>query len=336
MADDALVLHPQWRAWVTRNLVDGATIEAVTEALVEEGMDGRQARALAEAIAREPGTIEAHRLQRRCRALELLVRLRRDHRGEIAIERRAMPSADELRTRYWAPGVPVIVTGLVTRWPAFGRWTPADLAARFGDVTIQACVGREGVSRPDADWAEVRRRLPLREFVALLDGGAGNDAYVIAKNDLLCNPALAPLLDEIELPPEIFGPRLDPTRMALWLGGAGTHTPLHHDTDNAMFAQVYGRKRLRLAPPESLALLDRSDGLYCRWDPRTDEDLRDAPEPLVEIELQAGEALFIPAGWWHQVDALTPSISVSNLVWAWPNDYRWYKPGTALAGRPIG
>ena len=67
-----------------------------------------------------------------------------------------------------------------------------------------------------------------------------------------------------------------------------------------------------------------------------DAELANAPEPLVEVVLAPGEALFIPAGWWHQVDALDVSISVSILSLAWPNDFSWYKPGTALAGRRAG
>ena len=46
--------------------------------------------------------------------------------------------------------------------------------------------------------------------------------------------------------------------------------------------------------------------------------------------MQPGEALFIPAGWWHQVDALDPSISVTILDFTFTNDYGWYRPGTAL------
>jgi hypothetical protein len=58
--------------------------------------------------------------------------------------------------------------------------------------------------------------------------------------------------------------------MGLWIGSSGTHTPLHHGTDNSVFCQVRGRKRFRLAPPASLGLLDGSRGVYSHWDPRDD------------------------------------------------------------------
>lgn len=334
---DAVVLHPRWRAWIAENLVRGASSDEVIEGLTEEGIDGVQARAMVEAIQHEACGPVAQHWYRRAQALDTMLRLRHVHRiapGLTPISRRPLPEVAEFLERYWAPGVPAIFTDVVPRWPAFGRWSMAHFADRFGDVRLEASVGRDAAGKPDADWSELRSRLPMREIVARIENGSGNDLYVIAKNDALRNPELRPLLDDIAFPRDYFGDTLEPRRMALWLGGARTHTPLHHDTDNSMFCQVVGRKRFHLAPPESLALLERSDGLYCRWDPKTDEErAADPPERLVGVTLQPGEALFLPAGWWHQVDALDPSISVSNLHWAWPNDFGWYKPGTQLAGR---
>jgi len=332
MTDDDGAVHPQWRGWVAENLARGATAVELEAALVAEGVPVEHARACILEIAESPALVEARKLARRVAALEQMLRLRRAHR-EPTIERRELPDAAEFRARYWVPGVPAIFTDLVRRWPAFGRWGPQDFAARLGDVPIEACVGRTGVADPDSRWDLVKRELTMAQFVALLET-PGNDAYVIAKNAALRRQQLRALLDEITLPPEIFGPTLQPTRMGLWFGAAGTHTPLHHDGDNSMFCQVVGRKRFRLAPPESIPLLDASRGVYSRWDPK--DDASDGPEPLVEIVLEPGDALFLPAGWWHQVDALDLGISVSILAFAWANDYGWYRPGSVLAGRGGG
>jgi hypothetical protein len=332
MSDDDLVIHPQWRAWVAQNLARGAAVDDIVAELAHEGVSEAEARALCEALADSPALAEARALWRRVLALEQIVRLRNDHRREqpLAIERRELPDAEEFLARYWVPGVPVVLTDLVPRWPAFERWSPAYFVERFGDVKVHACVGRNRIEHPDADWAEVERELTVRELVALLESGTtANDVYLIAKNAVLARPELRALLDDIAAPPEFFPARLDPMRIALWLGGAGTHTPLHHDGDNSMFCQIRGRKRIRLLPPESIALLDRARGVYSRWDPpdRIDDE---APETVRELVVGPGEALFIPAGWWHQVDALDPSISVTILDFAFRNDYGWYRPGTAL------
>jgi len=334
---DPWMIHPRWQAWATENLARGAALDDVTSALVEDGAPPDRARALVTELDRSPAMHEARALQRRVAALEQLVRLRRDHRalrpeGHTELARRPLPAVDEFLARYVVPGVPVVLTDLVTRWPALQRWTPAALTERMGDVLVEACVGRESATDPDPEWEPLRQELTLRTLLERITTTAGNDTYVIAKNAALRRPGLQPLLDDLVLPPELFGGRPSPTRMGLWIGPAGTHTPLHHDGDDSMFCQVLGRKRIRLAPPESLALLERSRGVYSRWDPRSKAELDAGPEPLMEIVLAPGEALFIPAGWWHQVDALDPSISVSILDLAWPNDFGWYRPGSLLRG----
>ena len=335
--DDDVVVHPQWQAWVAENLARGAAIDEIVDALVDDGADPDEARTLVAELDRSPAMHEARKLWRRVGALEQIARLRRRHReaqpdGHTTIARRPTPSVEEMLARYWVPGVPVILSDLVTRWPAFERWTPGLLAERLGDETIEACVGRQAAVDPDATWKPLRQVLSVRELMERITApGRSNDTYVIAKNAALRRPGLRPLLDDIDLPADLFGDHLEPTRMGLWIGPAGTHTPLHHDGDDSMFCQVFGRKRFRLAPPESMPLLDRSRGVYSHWDP-ADELTPDTPETLLELTLEPGEALFIPSGWWHQVDALDPSISVSVLEWAWPNDFEWYRPGSVLRG----
>ncbi|MCX4241816.1 cupin-like domain-containing protein [Paraliomyxa miuraensis] len=328
--DDAEVIHPRWQAWVADNLARGAEPEALVEALVEDGAPRPRARATVDEQ-------RIHALRRRVAALEQIVRLRAEHRtlqaeGHTAIARRPLPTAEEFIARYVVPGVPVVLTDLVTRWPALERWQPAALVERLGHESIEVCVGREDTTDPDAEWAPLRQELTVAALIERVLAGPSNDVYVIAKNAALRRPGLRSLLDDLVLPPALFGPRMDPARMGLWIGPAGTHTPLHHDGDDSMFCQVVGRKRFRLAPPESLALLDRSRGVYSHWDPGESAALADGPAHLIELVLEPGEALLIPAGWWHQVDALDPSISVSILALAWPNDFGWYRPGSLLRG----
>jgi len=328
--DTTGVVDRQWCAWVAENLARGASKQELVAALIDADVPPDNARACVESIADSPALAAARSLARRVAALEQIVRLRAEHRAvRGAIERMPLPPAEEFVARFWVPGVPAIFTDLVTRWPAFGRWGPGDFVARFGDIVVEACVGRSSSPDPDVLWEGLRRELTMAELVREIEAcPTANDVYLTTNNGALRRPGLRTLLDEIRVPPEIFGPSLDPARMGLWFGAAGTHTTMHHDHANSMLCQVLGRKRFRLAPPESLPMLEHARGVYSHCDPRDE-----APAGLVEVVLAPGEALFLPTGWWHQVDALELAISVSIRAFAWPNDYGWYRPGTALAGR---
>jgi len=110
-----------------------------------------------------------------------------------------------------------------------------------------------------------------------------------------------------------------------WLGPGGTVTPLHCDYDDNLFAQVWGRKRIWLAPPhhgeflyprEANALLFGSP-----FDPDAPDDERyplARQAALVEVVVEAGDMLYVPAGWYHQVRSLDFSLSANRWSRAMP------------------
>jgi hypothetical protein len=109
-----------------------------------------------------------------------------------------------------------------------------------------------------------------------------------------------------------------------WMG-ANTLQPLHYDahwrvlgTCN-LFAQIYGKKKIVLASPE------QSPFLYPRRGEQTDYHLSavdiEAPDferfPLLRQatfwsgEVEGGDLLFVPLDYWHFMQSLGASISVS-------------------------
>jgi hypothetical protein len=157
-----------------------------------------------------------------------------------------------------------------------------------------------------------RRRMRLAEFIARLPS-AGNDLYLTGKNDLLRQPEFASLHEDFSHPPGILDATTGPVPR-LWMGGASTVTPLHHDSSNILFGQVYGRKRVRLIPPYEIGKL--AAGATCFSPIDIDHpDLERFPAfrdvTVLDTVVAPGDLLLLPIGWWHAVRSLEPSISLS-------------------------
>lgn len=101
------------------------------------------------------------------------------------------------------------------------------------------------------------------------------------------------------------------------MGGANVTAQLHYDESHNLFAQIYGRKRFVLLPPES----HRHISLYPHLHPSqrsvrisTKSSYLSLGIPFYEVTLAPGDLLYLPPLWFHHVTALEDSISVN--VWS--------------------
>jgi len=113
-----------------------------------------------------------------------------------------------------------------------------------------------------------------------------------------------------------------PDRQAsgLWIGSRGVVTPLHHDAWTGLLFQFHGAKRVRMFAPNDRANLYFSSPLRPRavWSrlPGRSSDADPDEFPLFsratphDAQLNAGEVLFIPPYWSHEIEALEANISM--------------------------
>jgi hypothetical protein len=199
-------------------------------------------------------------------------------------------------------------------WAARRRWNLEWFATCFGDEEVEVTADRESDPRYEDNFSSHRRLTTMRAFVERATGGAGNDVYLVAKNKLLEREAFASLRDDFDHPHGF----LDGARAAqaprLWLGGAGTVTPLHHDASNIFFGQVLGTKRVRLVPPYEIEHLANDRTCFSSID-LDDPDFERYPSLrhvlVLDVIVEPGDFLLLPIGWWHTVRSLEPSISLS-------------------------
>ena len=286
-------------------LAEGGAPRAVAEALVDAGVPEvlavREVATIADALA--PLIDRSRRMGLILRMLETV--------SVAPVERRELCGAEEFFARYFSVYRPTVFTGGCAELSA-ARWSFADLRARFGARELEVGVPPERV-RVDA---AVDRWL----------GDAPPEFYLVSQNRAL-DGALAELRDELAPLPEFLDPDEAPRTANVWIGPRGTVSPLHHDTTHVYFCQLVGRKRYELVAPWEPASLDAP--IVRGWDSGLDIDAPDLQAKVHRVDLDPGDALFIPTGWWHRVTALTPSISASLRSFRWDTDHRWYAPGLA-------
>lgn len=228
------------------------------------------------------------------------------------------------------PGRPVLVRGALASWPWEPPWDFASLTERFGDHRVplyDTLFALHGYST-------------FRRYVISHtgDAAAGTPPYLrwFARQSRAHLPwadrAFAELASDWTMPawlpdadyafPRTSGtvtPVRDPfPAKGLFICGRGGRTRLHVDpwASDACLCQAVGSKRVTMFPPAAAALLtsgsavvdpdDADDQAFPRW--------REAMPAFDEV-LHPGDAVFIPAGWFHSAVALTDSVSITwNFV----------------------
>jgi hypothetical protein len=195
-----------------------------------------------------------------------------------------IPRLDRIDTegfleRFYAPCRPVVLTDSMAGWPALTRWTPDYLRRAMGAAPPEARSGRD------------------------LDAGA--------------------LAADIGSLDGILDSEGDAPHGRMWVAAAGAWTPLHPELRNTLIAQVVGRKRVILVPPAYAGRLYPYLHLFAE---APDLEHLDAERfPLLKgvhayvVELEPGEMLFAPLGWWRQEQALDFNASVTFANFRWPN-----------------
>jgi hypothetical protein len=234
--------------------------------------------------------------------------------GDECIRRVSGVDADDFYRSFYCGNEPVILSDVAKDWPLLSRWTPCYFAKRYGHCIVEVQTGREGDPAYELNLDAHRTRMPLSEFATAVEQTeASNDFYICANNHAL-EADLAELFEEIPQLDGYLDSKMAKGRTYLWFGPRGTVTPLHYDVMNVLLVQVMGEKAITLAPPEVTPLMYNRKGVFSDVD-FTAEKKGQFPlfaDVVFRSDvLRPGEALFIPVGWWHFIQSLSTSISLS-------------------------
>jgi hypothetical protein len=168
----------------------------------------------------------------------------------------------------------------------------------------------------------IRGRANLSVFLeALLEEGRNNHPYALVVQGLPASRYLPDFGSSHAMPLVPAG-----TEPRLWIGNA-SKVATHNDPVDNVAVVAAGRRRFTLFPPQA------TDDLYMRSDEPTpagtpvsmvhvtapDLDryprFADAMRVAHVVELEAGDALYIPRDWFHHVEALEPFNILVNYWW---------------------
>ena len=190
-------------------------------------------------------------------------------------------SVDADFARIVSEQLPTLVKGEAASWPAFGKWNLDYLAEVCG--TAKLPVRFETETR----WWNVQS---LCRAIAHGDIAYGVDWSFEENCSFLLNDLGSSSLSDRDCfaaLPEYIRPRF----LWMYIGGAGSGSQLHQDVlcTHGWMAVLYGKKKWRLFPPGQ-----RHGG---------DE---------YHVEQDAGDVMFVPSLWWHEVSNLEPTIGLTR------------------------
>lgn len=317
-----------WRSWIAEQVILDTPGPEITAALLSVGFSATEVQSEVHRAIQSPYTRGAERLQNRAKKLEWLLgvhhRLRENSSGHRTVPVRDRLPAHEFLKAHYVANWPVLLKGMLDDWPAMHRWSPSYFKQRFGNETVEVQMDRNSNKRYELQCDTHRRKTRMAEFVDLVaSAGKTNDFYMTARNGPINQAALSSLWRDIGTCPDYLD-ALAPGTAFLWFGPAGTCTPLHHDYTNNFFAQIHGRKRIILIPPYDTPLVYNTSSCFSavnceNVDNKRYPKYRKAHKLICDVG--PGDALFIPIGWWHHVNSLSVSISVTLTNFAVNNDF---------------
>jgi hypothetical protein len=250
------------------------------------------------------------------------------------VERRGVLTAEEFCNEYMWPNKPVIVErGLSQDWGCARMWRRSDgspnasyLREAYGEAPVPVCLQHE-------DGHEERVVTDMHKFLDYWEArSAGHEAAFVAgfppcrtaylkdwhfhrqfpNDQAYCVPAIF-ADDWLNEWCDSSGP--DDYRF-VYMGPTGSFTPLHQDVMSSFSwsLNVTGSKLWLLYPPSQTPLLMNRFG-----SPPADVrhvDAAEFPHFASALALRAtqltGELIFVPSGWYHQVENLDETISINH------------------------
>ena len=220
-------------------------------------------------------------------------------------------SKEDFVKNYVRPQKPVVIENLIEDWPAYEKWSLDYIKDIAGEKEVPLYDDRPITS--EYKFNEPHAKMKMAEYIDLLKSKPTN--YRIFLYHLMKE---TPALQKDFKFPNI-GLRMIKQLPMLFFGGKGSKVFMHYDIDfaNILHFHFHGKKQCIIYPPSESkylykvphALISREDIDFTNPDFEKFPALKKARGFITE--LNHGETLYMPEGYWHQMTYLTAGFSMS-------------------------
>ena len=218
---------------------------------------------------------------------------------------------DRFYNDYFKKQKPVVVKGFTKDWPAYSKWTLDSIKNIAGDVNVPLYDDRP--VNYNEKFNEAHAEMKMADYIDLLKSEPTK--YRIFLWNIL--KEIPSLKDDYRIPD--LGVSIMKSLPMLFFGGENSHTFMHYDIDLANIFHFHfdGKKQAILYNQEQTKYMYKvPNSLITREDIDFDNpDLEKWPA-LKKAEgyianLEHGDMLYMPEGFWHHMKYITPGMSMS-------------------------
>ena len=184
-------------------------------------------------------------------------------------------------------------------------WTQEYLSKILGSKILSVTKMRKNILNFFKGTKEIKMRGDF--FFELITKDSSNKLYY-AQKELDEN-----LKKDIFIPPYIHKENI--CNIVSWFGTGSQFTPLHFDHDDGYLCLVKGFKRVRLISPKDTNKIKAYKTLMYSEYLSVDNLKKDnVTIDVKEYNLREGDYLFIPSGWWHEVQS-SNDLNIAYTIW---------------------
>jgi ribosomal protein L16 Arg81 hydroxylase len=318
-------MNENWKVWFAEHLARGTAEEILVSTMLTRGVPLKDVLDEVKTIQTSPTFLAMQRLLRTQRKYAAVMRsvqlLWQQDPNYHKIDVIDMPTKEEFYKNYWLKYKPVIIKNFTKDWDK-SVWNFQYIKDNFENIDVEVMDNRDSENDYELHMNNHRKQIKLHDLLDyIMTTESSNNMYITANNRLIeklpeLYKAIGLLPDYIIRPPE--------ANSFLWMGTKGSFTTMHQDLMGLINVQIVGNKKWQIVSSLDTPRVYNNVTIFSELNTK-EIDFNKHPlmkdVKIIEVQVNEGDAIFIPFCWWHTVEALDKSISLSFTGFDFPNTW---------------